>query len=226
MATRKSQGGRLVPGTVEVMTLGPPAAVDPSAGRRPPRRPGRPVSTSMETLVQAAVDLGLDTFTLAGVAARAGVGESTVYNYVPGRDRLYAVAAASVFDRLDVEAAAEGWTDYVDVVAERAADLATAHPGLAAYVLHGPYEPTTVATFEAVIERVRGWLPDIPEHLAFVLASRPVVLTLGYVGDPVLAPVAPWLRRALLRGLDEMVAEGRLPPVPATSWRSKLAPPR
>jgi hypothetical protein len=42
----------------------------------------------------------------------------------------------------------------------------------------------------------------------------------------VLAPVAPWLRRALLRGLDEMVAEGRLPPVPATSWRSKLAPPR
>ena len=134
---------------------------------------------------------------------------------MPGRDRLYRVAAASVFDRLDVEAAAARWTDYVDVVAQRAADLATAHPGLADYVLHGPYEPTTVARFEAVIEWVRGWLPGIPEHLAFVLAPRPVVLTLGYVGDPVLAPVAPWLRRALLRGLDEMVAEGRLPPVAA-----------
>jgi AcrR family transcriptional regulator len=205
---------------------GATGAVDPSADRRPPRRPGRPARTSKASLVAVAVELGLDSFTLAEVAAQAGVGESTVYNYMSGRDELYAAAAAAVFDGLDIDTGADvaTWTDYVDVIAQRTFELAKRHPGLRDYVLYGPYEPSTVATFEALIERVRGWLPDVPEHLAFVITSRPVVLSLGYLDDPVLEPVAPWLRRALLRGLDEMIAEGPPPPVPARSWRTKLRP--
>jgi AcrR family transcriptional regulator len=172
--------------------------------------------------VDHAIDIGLDTFTLAGVASRAGIGESTVYNYVAGREQLYTAAAATVFDRLDLEADADTWTGYVDEIAERCAELARAHPGLRDYVLHGPYEPSTVAVFEALIARVRSWLPDVSEHLAFVLASRPVVATLGYLGDPVLEPAAGWLRTALLRGLDQMVTDDVDLPEPAESWRSKL----
>lgn len=181
----------------------------------------------MASLVDAAVDLGLDRFTLADVAARVGVGESTVYNYVPSRDALLAKAAAAVFDRLDIDAEAATWTDYVDVVAQRAFDLAARHPGLREYVFDGPYEPSTVATFEALIARVRRWLPDVDEHVAFVAVSRPILLGLGYIGDPVLEPTAPWLRRALLRGIDAMLTDGTPPPPsppPPATWRAKLRP--
>jgi AcrR family transcriptional regulator len=173
-------------------------------------------------LVEAAVEIGLDSFTLAEVAARVGVGESTVYNYVPARELLFAQAAATVFAELDIDAEADGWPGYVEVIAQRAFDLAARHPGLRDYVFAGPYEPSTVATFEALIERVRGWLPDVPEHVVFVVVSRPILLGLGYLGDPVFEPLVPWLRGALLRGLETMLAEGSLPPAPAVSWRSKL----
>jgi len=176
----------------------------------------------MASLLDAAVAVGLDTFTLADVAVHVGVGESTIYNYVPGRDVLYAKAAAAVFDRLDIDADADTWTDYIDVVAQRAVDLAARHPGLREYVFSGPYEPTTVATFEALIARVRRWLPDLTEHAAFVVTSRPILLGLTYLGDPVLEPVTPWLRRALLHGLATALTNGDVPPTPPTSWRSKL----
>jgi AcrR family transcriptional regulator len=178
----------------------------------------------MPELVDAAVAIGLDGFTLTEVAQRVGVGESTVYNYVGSRNRLFTAAAAAVFEQLDIEVDATWWTDYVDEIATRCVELATRHPGLRDYVLFGPYEPATVATFEALINRVRSWLPDIDEHLAWVVASRPVVASLGYLGDPVLEPVAPWLRAALLRGIDDAIAAGDLPPVPEQSWRTKLRP--
>jgi hypothetical protein len=82
-----------------------------------------------------------------------------------------------------------------------------------------------VAVFEELVARVWGWLPGIPEHLAWVVASRPLVTSLAYLGDPVLEATAPWLRRALLRGLDELLATGPLPPEPSVPWRSKLLPP-
>ena len=83
---------------------------------------------------------------------------------------------------------------------------ALADGGRGAPELRRPYEPSTVALFESLITRVRGWLPAISEDAAFVVASRPVVMTLGYVGDPVLEAAAPWLRRSLLRGIDEQLA--------------------
>jgi AcrR family transcriptional regulator len=199
--------------------------LDPSVHRTAPRRPGRPSATSMPALVDTAIDVGLDSFTLATVAARVGVGESTVYGYVASRDELFTAAAATVFERLDIDSDARTWSDYVDTIAQRTFDLAADNPGLREYVLWGPYAATTVTTFETLVARVQAWLPDIPEHLAWVLASRPVVLSLGYLGDPVLEPMAPWLRRALLRGMADLLATEPPPPAPAASWRAKLRPP-
>jgi AcrR family transcriptional regulator len=195
---------------------------DPTAGRAAPRPPGRPARTSLDALVAAALDLGLDAFTLVGVAERVGVAESTVYGYVPTREALWSMAAARAFAALDVEAEADGWGSYVDLVAERTVALARRHPGLREYLYAGPYEPSTIATYEALIARVRRWLPDIDEHLAFVLVSRPVVTSLAYIGDPVLEPMAPWLRRSLIRGMADLLATEPPPPTPAASWRAKL----
>ena len=198
---------------------------DPTAGRAAPRPPGRPARTSLDALVAAALELGLDAFTLVDVAERVGVAESTVYGYVPTREALWSTAAARAFAALDVEAEADGWEGYVDLAAERTVALARRHPGLREYLYAGPYEPSTIATFEALIARVRQWLPDIDEHLAFVLVSRPVATSLASIGDPVLEPMAPWLRRALIRGMADLLATEPPPPTPDASWRAKLRRP-
>ena len=88
-------------------------------------------------------------------------------------------------------------------------------------MLYGPYEPSTVVAFEAMIRHVLAWLPDLTEEQGYVLASRPFVLGLAYVGDPVFEPLAGWLRAALLRGLDDQVRAGD-PPAIGGGWRSKL----
>lgn len=159
------------------------------------------------------------------MAASVGVAESTVYGYVPNRNALYQRAAATVLSRLDVSIDAASWVEFVDILAQRVFDLATAHPGLRDYVLWRPYAASTVDIFESLVARVQHWLPDLPDHIAWAVASRPVVLSLTYLGDPVLEPMAPWLRQGLLRGLDALLADGELPPTPAIPWQMKLRPP-
>ena len=198
------------------------APSDPTAGWPVRRSPGRPARTSLDELIAAALDLGLDTFTLGAVAERVGVAESTVYGYVPTREALWARAAARVFEALDVEADTDGWEGYVDRVAERTVELARRHPGLRAYLYAGPYEPSTIATYEALIARVRRFRPDVDDDLAFVLVSRPLIAGLGYLDDPVLEPVGPWLRRALIRGMADLLATEPPPPTSAAGWRTKL----
>lgn len=195
---------------------------DPTADRAVRRTPGRPARTSLDELVTAALDLGLDTFTLVGVAERVGVAESTVYGYVPTREALWSIAAARVFEALDVEADAAGWEDYVDLVAGRTVELARRHPGLREYLYAGPFEPSTIATYEALTARVHAFLPELDDHLAFVLVSRPLMFSLTYIGDPVLEPLAPWLRRALIRGMADLLATEPPPATPSASWRTKL----
>jgi AcrR family transcriptional regulator len=176
----------------------------------------------MAALVTAAVELGLDRFTVGDVAARVGVGESTVYGYTPSREALYAAAASDVFTRLDIESDVASWRDYVDVVSQRVFDLCAANAGLRDYVLFGPYSAGTIEVFEALVARTRSRLPEVSEIVAWVLVSRPFVQGLMYLGDPVLEPMAPWIRQAMLVGLDDLVSRGELPVEPTDSWQSRL----
>jgi AcrR family transcriptional regulator len=174
----------------------------------------------MAALVEAAIEIGLDRFTLADVAARVEVGESTVYGYVASRQELLIAAAGQVFEGLDLECDAPTWTEYIEVLSERVVALAVAHPGLADYVLWGPYTEGTLALFERLVARVQAYLPDVPDHVAWALASRPFVLGLTYLGDPLLEPLAPWIRKALIEGLASLVEAGELPAEPLTPWRT------
>jgi AcrR family transcriptional regulator len=193
---------------------------DPTADRRAPRTRGRPARTSLDELVDAALAIGLDRFTLVGVAEHVGVAESTVYGYVPTREALWSMAAARVVERLDVEVEADGWEEYVDRISERAVALAREHRGLAEYLWFGPFEPSTVATYEELVARVQGFVPEIDDHVAFLLVSRPLMASLTYIGDPV--PSGPWLRRALIRGMADLLATEPPPPEPDAHWRSKI----
>lgn len=193
--------------------------------RQPTRghlRVGRPASTSLDEIVDATLELGLDSFTVAGVAERLGIAEGTVYNYVRRREDLYALAAARVVEQLDVRVDTDHWVDYVDEVARRASDLAARYPGLRTYFFWGPYEPSTVRIFETLIGEVQARLLDLTEDEAFVLVSRPTILSLEYMDDPFMGPVAAWLRRALLAGLDALLSAGERPPTEGRSWRVLL----
>jgi AcrR family transcriptional regulator len=198
---------------------------DPTTDQRRPRRPGRPPRTSLDTLARAAVELGLDRFTIAAVAERAGVGESTVYSHCGTREGLFAAGAAAVLAQLDTSSDAESWSELVEVVAERTLVLAREHPGLGEYVLRGPYAPSTIEVFESLVGQVRDRVPEAPAHVAWVLASRPVVLGLMYLDAPVLEPMTAWLRQALIRGLEAQVDEGAFPDPPSVSWQSKIRTP-
>ena len=195
---------------------------DPSASYRGPRPPGRPPRTSVDALVDAAVAIGLDRFTLTEVAGHVGIAESTAYGYVAGRDELYAVASASVLAGLDLEIEARTWVDYVDEAARRIVALARTHPGLAAYVLFGPYQPSTLDVFERMLGRVRGYVGSIDENVVWMITSRPVTTSLTHIGDPVLESASPWLRRSLLDGLDARLRAGELPDPVDASWRDRL----
>jgi AcrR family transcriptional regulator len=67
------------------------------------RRPGRPRSLQadeaiLEAATEAFIECGWDGLTIEGVAARAGVGKTTIYRRYPGRIELLVAAAARLAD--------------------------------------------------------------------------------------------------------------------------------
>lgn len=185
-------------------------------------RSGRPPRTSVEEIIGAAVTIGLDSFTLSSIATYIGVAESTIYNYVSGRDAVFAMACASIFQQLDTTVEVSDWMEYVDSMAERTIELARAHPGLRQYIYYGPYEESSVRMFETLVSKTRALLPSISEEVAFLLISRPMILGLAHIDDPFVESASGWLRRSLLIGMNEQMRRGTLPPGEAPSWRGLL----
>ncbi|MDN6437944.1 MAG: TetR/AcrR family transcriptional regulator [Corynebacterium nuruki] len=192
------------------------------------RRAGRPSRTSLAELVEAATALGLKDFTLGGVAARAGIAEATVYNYVSGRDDLYRKACDRLIGTLPLDSDATTWTGFIDDVSARAVDLAAAHPGLAPYLFYGPYEPEAVRVYTAMVDRVRALRPGTTPNQAYLLASRPFLGSLYFAAAPKFARADGWLRRAMMHGMERRLAAGDLPDIdPALEgdWTTLLRTP-
>ena len=61
-------------------------------GRSAPQaRRGRPPKVGRESIVDAAVRLGLDSFTMLGLAEDLGISPATLYSHVAGRDEVIAL---------------------------------------------------------------------------------------------------------------------------------------
>ncbi|MEM8904593.1 MAG: TetR/AcrR family transcriptional regulator C-terminal domain-containing protein [Actinomycetota bacterium] len=97
-----------------------------------PRNPrGRPRAASLEQIVDAAVEIGLDRLTLAAVAERLGIGTTTLYSYVPSSEALSIAVASRLL--ADFEPKTEASWDAHDVLVRFGIDLRellVAHPGL------------------------------------------------------------------------------------------------
>lgn len=78
-----------------------------------PRR-GRPRTIDQARIVAAAIELGLDGFTMQGLAAHLGVSTPSLYTHVAGRDEVLALVGAALRDRVaTIDSPAETWRDWL-----------------------------------------------------------------------------------------------------------------
>lgn len=97
--------------------------------------PGRPRTISLEQIVQATVDDGLDTFSMPSVARRVGVAHSALYRYVPDRESLLVSAAESILDAATWPATDQTWDPLLRAIAQTVTSVCDEHPGFARAVL-------------------------------------------------------------------------------------------
>ena len=188
-------------------------------------RLGRPPRTTVEDILDAAETVGLDRLTRAGVARELGVSDATIRHHVESIDRLYALACARVFGRLQVDAPGEkSWQGYLRVLAARFTGLLKQSPGVEDYVLRGPYERATLEVFERIMEELIGRDPRLDRKAAHVLGSRLLTLTAAlrpprqnrypnaeYPHSDLYDGQATWTIEAFLLGADALIAAGNLP---------------
>jgi AcrR family transcriptional regulator len=78
-----------------------------------PRR-GRPRTIDQGRIVAAAIELGLDGFTMQGLAAHLGVSTPSLYTHVAGRDEVLALVGAVLRERVaTIDSPAATWRDWL-----------------------------------------------------------------------------------------------------------------
>lgn len=77
-------------------------------------RRGRPPRISQDRIVDAAVELGLDAFSMQGIAEHLGVTTPALYSHVGGRDEVLALVNAELLRRMtDFASTADHWRDWL-----------------------------------------------------------------------------------------------------------------
>jgi AcrR family transcriptional regulator len=81
----------------------------------PPRRGrGRPAKISQDRIVEAALDLGLDSFSMQGIAEHLGVTAPALYSHVAGREEVLDLVNAALRDRVAAAAEPAGtWEEWL-----------------------------------------------------------------------------------------------------------------
>lgn len=94
------------------------------------RRPGRPRALTIDVIAQAALDDGIDRFSMPSVARRLGVAHSGLYRYVTDRDDLQTQA----IDRAILATQWPGddlpWDDLVRAIGDAVWVACDTYPGL------------------------------------------------------------------------------------------------
>lgn len=176
----------------------------------------------LDRILDTAIVLGLDRFSVAGVARSLGVTDMALYRHVGSRDELYSLAAARAHALFPGPAGRSTEpTGYLTEVAEHAWRLARRHPGIERYLLDGPYHPSTLAVWDDGIARLRAIAPEYGHEEAYLLLSRVTSVALA-AADNALSrrhqedPERPgelfgWTIRALVDGMDALLRRGDLP---------------
>ena len=184
------------------------------------RGPGRPARIGRRQIVDAAVDLGLDAFTMQGIAERLGVSTPSLYSHVAGRDEVLDLVRAALVARMQAFASeADAWRGWlIDFAAAVRQHLAPSASVLAAD-LRGPATTLRLGVGEQGLQLLldQGLTPVeagravwLVFRLALTAGPRPTAALAGLLDDTgsVLAPTTAAGFPATSAVHDALVADG------------------
>lgn len=94
------------------------------------RKPGRPRALTVDVIAQAALDDGVDQFSMPSVARRLGVAHSGLYRYVTDRDDLLVHALDRAYQTIDWPSNSLDWEELIRQIGESVWRVCDAYPGL------------------------------------------------------------------------------------------------
>lgn len=100
-----------------------------------PKRPGRPRRVTLEAVVEAACEFGVDRIEMGPVADRLGVGVGTLYRLVRDRDHLVQLVAARRSRTAKVVDHGQSWQDALRERAASSFRVFTTSPDLIGHVM-------------------------------------------------------------------------------------------
>ena len=137
------------------------------------RKPGRPRALTVDQIAQAALDDGLDSFSMPSVARRLGVAHSGLYRYVTDREALLVTAVDRAVNTIEWPDADQPWEDLLRAVGEGMWQLCDNHPGLDRASLAGsraaPTSIRLIETYVAQLHREGFTLEDAAVAVNFVI---------------------------------------------------------
>lgn len=164
-----------------------------AAGNTAGKKTGPKPSFTRDDVVDAAMAIGLDEFTLAQVAERIGVVTSAVYRRFASRNDLLDACLARVADTLAAPSSGMRWQEVCHLWADECWRMCEEFPGLARVLYSYATGFTNVERRIGVYIRVLGESGITPRQAAFAL---------DFLGDTVLAS------RLGVEGMREVDASG------------------
>lgn len=197
------------------MTVSPPAPARP--------HPGRPRSADADQAIRAATlhllaELGYDSLTVEGVAARAGVGKPTIYRRFPSKAALVRDALDGLVQTMVIPDTGRVRDDLVAVVTQSIQKLAASPAGriaagLVAEMGRNPelaaaYRERLLLARRAAVARIldagvaRGELRgDLDREVVVDLLAAPPFYRALVSGDPLTVDLAERIVDCVLRGI-------------------------
>ncbi|MFH8866757.1 TetR/AcrR family transcriptional regulator [Streptomyces griseus] len=158
----------------------------------PGRRPGRPPSLTRAAIAEAALAEGVATFSMPGVAARLGVGHSTLYRCVDNREALVRLAVELVAERTVWPSAGPAWRALLTGFADALWGACEAFPGLDEAIL------TTPGTPRVMVDLLTGYGGAL---VGAGLTPRDAAVAVDFVADLVFSS------SVAMRGLDRRLPD-------------------
>ncbi|MEM8766632.1 MAG: TetR/AcrR family transcriptional regulator [Pseudomonadota bacterium] len=149
------------------------------------RHGGRPQLIDQDQIVQAALAVGLDHFSINAVARHLGVSGAAIYRYVDTREALLALCLDAFVQRLEVPPRQE-WRPYLAALAAAFRRALLATPGAAQHGFKlGPSSPKGAALLEEAIACLMG--QGFPPKLAWQAVSAVIDHAVAWVQKEELA---------------------------------------
>lgn len=119
------------------------------------RKPGRPRALTVEQIAQAALDDGVDNFSMPSVARRLGVAHSGLYRYVADRESLLITAVDRAVNTIEWPDADQPWDDLLRAIGESVWELCDNFPGLdRASLSASRAAPTSITLIEGYVAQL------------------------------------------------------------------------